>query len=143
MNPQTWKSFDRLLSRMERRARRPSRRIPTAPVLLGLALIVGELLLTRLVPAIWESLLPRGLAQAETLRGWPALVWWSAVYCHHHERRIQVAIGVIAIISFLLCLRLRPVRVVAWLAALGVILVDAGILIVTIQTSLSATATDA
>lgn len=143
MNPDTLRSLDRALDRLERQAGRPRRRFSTSPFVLGIGLAVGDVLLTRLVPMVWASLLPGGLEQAATLRGWPALVWRAAVYCHVHQGPVQAAIGVAVVVSLLLSfMGGRPLRIVVWLCAVGVILADAGILVVTIQSSLSATAAD-
>lgn len=144
MNPDTLRSLDRALDKLDRQHRRPRRRFSTAPFVLGFGLIVADLLLTRLVPMVWESLLPGGLEQAATLRGWPALVWRSAVYCHVHQGPVQVFIGLAFVLSVLLSfLGGRPLRIVVWLSAAGIILINAGILVVTLQSSLRATAASA
>lgn len=133
------KSLDRILDRMERRGRRPRARVTTAPVVLAAGLVLAYLLLTRLVPVLWESLLPHGLEQAAGLRGWPGLVWRAAVFCHWHPRAVWTAIGATLVTGLLVGGLARPLRVLVWLAAVGVIVADAGILVIALQTSLKLT----
>jgi hypothetical protein len=140
MNPNSLKSLDKLLNRMERQSRRGRGRISTAPFVLTLGLILADVMLTRLVPMIWEALLPHGLEQVATFRGWPALIWRSAVFCTMHQRPVLIAIGVAFVVSCLISFRVRPLRMVVWLSAAAVIALNAAILLVTIQTSMRATA---
>ncbi len=133
------KSIDRIMDRMERRSRRPRGRVTTAPLVLAVGLALGDLLLTRLVPVLWESLLPYGLEQAAGLRGWPGLVWRAAVFCHTHPRPVWAAIGASLVVGLLVGGVARPLRVLVWLAAVGVIVVDAGILVIALRTSLMLT----
>lgn len=142
MDPRTIKKVNRLLDQMERRARRP-RRFPTSPILLGIGLVIMELLLTRLVPRAWAALLPRGLEQASGFQGWPRLVWNAALFCHRYEQPVFIAIAVVTILGFVVASRSRLIGILIWLSAVGVILLDAGIIVVTILTSLQATSADA
>jgi hypothetical protein len=143
MNEQTRKVLDRLQRDSERSSRRRPRRFTTAPLVLALGLILADVLLTRIVPMIWETLLPGGLEQADHLVGWAGLVWRAAVYCHFHQRPVQVAIGVATVGGLLACRGGRLLRIAVWLSAVGVIALNAAILIVTIRTSLQVTARSA
>ena len=107
--------------------------------MLAIGLILGDLMLTRLVPAVWESVLPHGLEQARTFRGWPGLVWHSAVYCHAYPQRVWVVIGAAVVASLIVSFGVRPLRFLVWLSAVGVIVINAGILYITLQTSMSST----
>ena len=143
MNPRTKKSLEKILQATERRARRPGRRFSTAPLVLALGLVLADVMLVYLVPVLWESLLPRGLDQAERLVGWPGLIWRGAVFCHRNQAAVQVAIAVVAVVGFLACSRGKLLRSAVWLSSVAVIVLNAFILIVTLQTSLQATAADA
>lgn len=139
MNQDSLKSLDRLLNKMERSQKRPRGGISTAPAVLAVGLVVGYLILTRLVPSAWDSLLPHGLEQARTFRGWPGLVYRSAAYCHAYPSRVWVAIGAVVVASLFVSFCVRPLRFLVWLSAVGVIVANAGILYVTLQTSMRAT----
>jgi len=102
--------------------------------------VLGELLLTRLVPMLWAEFLPDGLRDAANLRGWPGLTWHAALFCHQEPFVANLGIAVISISAFVLGARFGPMRFFVWLAALAVILLNAGILYVTIHTCLRATA---
>lgn len=143
MNPYTWKSLEKIQQRIERRERRVRRPFSTAPVVLAIGLVLADVMLGYLVPTIWESLLPQGLDQAAGLRGWPGLVWRGVLYCHQHQRTVQIAIGAAVVFGFIACSRGRMLRFAVWLSAVGVIVLNAGILIITLQTSLRATAASA
>jgi hypothetical protein len=140
MKQEALRSLDRILARMERRARRPRWRFSTAPIVLALGLVTADVLLAWLVPMIWDSILPHGLDEARTLRGWPALVWRGAVFCHYRQPMVQGAVAVVSVTALLIGSRSRPLRWLVWLCAAGVILLNAGILVVTINTGLRATA---
>ena len=139
MNHDTLRSLDRILDRMERRSQRPRRGISTAPLVMGVGLVMGNLLLTRLVPVIWESCLPRGLEQASSLRGWPGMVWRLALFCHSYQQSVWVVIGAAVVASLVISVLLRPLRALVWLSAVGVIVADAAILVITLMASLSMT----
>jgi hypothetical protein len=140
MNPQALRSHDTIVQGMEDRARRSRRRVSTAPLVLTLGLVLADMLLAYLVPMIWESLLPQGLEQADRLGGWPGLVWRAAVFCQTHQRAIPFGIVAAGAVGLLACRLARPLRHLVWLSAVGVIALNAAILIVTIHTSLRATA---
>ena len=143
MNRATLRSFDKILDRMGRQGRRPRGRISTAPVVLAAGLVMAHVMLTRLVPRVWATILPYGLDQAATFRGWPGLVWRAAVYGHDHERHVLLAVGVVFAASLAAGYLFRPARWLVWIAAVCVIALNAGILFVTMQTSLGATASAA
>ena len=143
MNPRTLKSIERMLYRMERQQKRGRGKISTAPVVLALALIMADVMLTRLVPMIWSALLPHGIEQVATFRGWPALVWRAGLFCHMHQMGILVAIGATFALSCLLGYRSRVIRMIVWCGAASAIALNAAILVITIQTSLRASASAA
>jgi hypothetical protein len=130
MNPETWKSFDRALARMERRERRSRRRLSTAPLILAAGLGLGDLLLVWLVLRVWPALLAAD--PGEVLRGWPRLVWVLAGVCQARQGPILYGIVAVALVGLILCYTIRPMRILAWAAALAVVLADAGIVATTI-----------
>ena len=140
MNPSTARALDRLLRQMERPARSRKSRFSTAPIVLALGLVLGYQLLSRLVPMVWSTMLPGGLEQARTFRGWPGLVWRLAVACHADFAGVLVVLGGIAAAGVFLSTWVRPLRFLVWLAAVASILIDAGIVFVTMRTALDATA---
>jgi hypothetical protein len=140
MNPEARKALDRIQRGLDRRERRARGRVSTAPLILALGLLLADVLLAYLVPMIWESLLPQGLEQADRLGGWPGLIWRGAVYCRLQQRAALLGIAVAAVAGALAGRLGRPLRFAVWLSAVGVILLDAAILIVTIRTSLRLTA---
>src|SRR4051794_28611003 len=110
MRPSTSRALDRVLRQMSRPPRvRPSR-FSTAPIILGLALGLGYLLLSRLVPMYWSAMLPYGLPQANTFRGWPGLVWALAVHCHRDFAGTMTILGAIALAGFALSTFARVLR---------------------------------
>jgi hypothetical protein len=136
MNPETLKSLDRALDRLERRQRRSGRRLTTAPFMLAAGLGLGLVLLTTLVPQVWPSLL--GSDPAEVLRGWPLRVWRLAEFCQDRQPAIVAAIATLSILTLLLSYSLRLLRPVVWAAALLVVFADAGIVVSTILACLQA-----
>jgi hypothetical protein len=143
MNRDALRSLSRIVDRMERQAARPRRRFSTAPIVLGLGLVLADALLTKLVPMLWETLLPHGLEQAETLRGWPGLVWRGSVFCQTRQPVVALGIAAAVVVGLFCGSAGRPMRFLVWCSAAGAIALDAAILIVTIQTSLRATASAA
>ncbi|WP_406695387.1 hypothetical protein V5E97_30620 [Singulisphaera sp. Ch08] len=141
MNQQqeTLRKLDRLLNQLDRKVRRPRSRFPMAAIYLTLALILGYQLLVRFVPMVWSTLLPEGLAQAENLSGWPGLIYRLGWICHTHYELVLVALGCISIAGFVLSWGPWPARVLVWLAAVGFVLVDAGIVFVAIMTCVNLT----
>lgn len=140
MNPDSRAAVDRLLRRLDRGARRPRPRFPVAAVYLALGLIVGYQLLVRFVPLVWSSLLPGGMGQAAALPGWAGLVGRLATLCRHRFEPVALLLTVVAVAGFVLGRGPWPLRLLVWLAAVGVVLLDAGIVLVAILTSLQATA---
>ena len=142
MNPQLKKTLEKL--QRETGRRRPSgSRFSTAPFVLTLGLIMADVMLTTLVPVLWETLLPGGLDQADTLRGLPGLDWRGAILCHRRQSAVRIAIAVVAVVSLLATSRGRLPRAAVWLASVAVLLLNATILVVTLQASLRATAASA
>jgi hypothetical protein len=127
---------------MARPPRRRPARFSIAPIYLVLGLILGYQLLVRFVPMVWASMLPGGLDQASQFRGWPAVVWHFSRYCRLRFPAVVLILGGAAGLGFLLS-ALRPLRIFVWLAAIAVVAVDAGILIVTLRTAMTATMQDA
>jgi hypothetical protein len=143
MNRDALRSLARIVDRMERQASRPRRRFSTAPIVLGLGLVLADALLAKLVPMLWETLLPHGLEQAEALRGWPGLVWRGSVLCQTRQTPVLIGIAAAVVVGLLCGSAGRPLRFLVWVSAAGVIALNAAILIVTMQTSLRATASAA
>jgi hypothetical protein len=142
MNDKTLKALDRALDRLERSAARSERRrsrFSTGPILLALALVVGYQILVRLVPAVWAEFLPGGLEQARMLRGWPGLVASLALLCRRNFSGLVIVLGGVVGSAWLLGRWSRILRFLVWLAALAVILLDAGLIYVTLRTSLEVT----
>lgn len=142
MNPQLKKTLDKLQRETGRR-RWSGSRFSTAPLVLTLGLIMADVMLTTLVPVMWETLLPGGLDQADTLLGLPGLVWRGAILCHRRQSAVRIAIAVVAVASLLACSRGRLLRAAVWLASVAVLLLNATILVVTLQAGLRATAASA
>lgn len=142
MNPATLKSFDRLLRRMERNGNRPNRRLTASPFVLTLGLILTQLLLSRLVPMLWATLLPGGLDQATQLRGWAGLLWKAVCLSHDFPERIAAGIAIAALLALILSYRHRSIRFLVWLGAASVIALNAAILFLTLRTSMAASALD-
>ncbi len=138
MNPANLKAFDKILARMERRANRSTRRFTASPVVLTLGLILADVLLTRLVPLMWDAMLPGGVEQAFQFRGWAGLLWSVVLVCRKSQREIRIGIGVIAFLALVLSYRFRSIRVLVWLSAAGVIALNAAILVLTLRTSMAA-----
>ena len=101
---------------------------------------MGVQLLVRFVPMVWETFLPGGLKRADYFVGWPALIWRLALLCHAYEWPILGAIAVGGIVGLGVCSRSRACRWLARLAALAVIALDAGIVLVTLLVSYRMTA---
>jgi hypothetical protein len=140
MNPSTTKALDRILKQMSKPPRAPRSRFSIAPVILGIGLVVGYQLTSRLVPMVWGSMLPGGLDQARHFRGWPGLVWVLAVHCHRDFAGTVAILAAIGGLGLVMATLARPLRPIVWLMAAGVIAADAGIVYVTLRTSIEATA---
>lgn len=136
---ETLRKLDRLLNQLERKAKRPRSRFPMAAIYLTLALILGYQLLVRFVPMVWASLLPEGLAQAERLRGWPGLIYRLGWLCHTRFEQVLIALAIISLAGFVLSRGPWPARLFVWLAAVGCVLLDAGIVFIAIMTCVELT----
>jgi hypothetical protein len=134
MNQETLRKLDRVLNRLDRGARRPRSRSPLAAIYLTLALILGYQLLVRFVPMVWSALLPEGLAQAEEFRGWPGLIYRLGWICRGHFGPVLVTLAGVSLAGFVLSRGPWLARVLVWLAAVGLVLVDAGIVFVAVMT---------
>ena len=143
MNPSAARAVDRLMRQMNKPPRARKSRFSIAPVILALGLVLGFQLLSRLVPHVWESMLPGGLDQARQFRGWAGLVWASAVHCHRDSTGAIAILATIGGVGFLLSTFVRPLRPIVWLMAIATIGVDAGIVYVTLRTAIEATAQQA
>ena len=132
MNPSTAKALERALRAMDRPRRAP-RRFTLTPLLTAVGCALAYLLLTQLLPRVWATTLPGGLETATTFRGWPGLVWRIAVVAHHHFLGVCV-IGAALVLGSLLLTRLGAFgRLLAWLLAVSIVLVNGAILYVTIR----------
>lgn len=140
MNPSTAAALDRILRQMSRPPKVRKSRFTTAPIVLGLGLALGYLLASRLVPMVWGSMLPGGLDQARSFRGWPRLVRELAVRCHRDFLGTVGVLTGIGVAGLFLSAFVRPLRPVVWLMAVAAILADAGIVYVTLRVAVEATA---
>lgn len=140
MNESTKRALDRALKSMARPPRRKPSRFSMAPIVLGLALLLGFQLVHRLVPMVWSTMLPGGWQQANHLRGWPGLVWGLAVASHESFLTSCLWLGGLWVGAMVFSASARPLRPLLWLLAVGAIGADAGIVYVTLTTSIRATA---
>lgn len=120
MNPN--RRTNALLDAMSRR-HRPGR-FSMAPITLGLALLLGILLLTEMVPRVWNAVLPGGLAQASTFRGWPGQLLQLARWLFANRAGALMAVGGLAVVGLPLASRSRAFRWTFRLLALAAILAD-------------------
>jgi hypothetical protein len=139
MSKSEMKALERALDRLAKPPKRRAGWFSIAPIYLGLGLVLGYILLVRLVPMIWSALLPGGIEQAQHLTGLPAVVWRLSVLFRVRSEGVVLILGGLVGAGFLVSTLLRPLRFLVWLAAVALVLVDAGILIVTIKTALEAT----
>jgi hypothetical protein len=139
MNPRELKALERALDRLTRPPKRRAGWFSKAAVYLGLGLGLAYVLLVQMVPMMWSTLLPAGIEQADTLVGLPAIVWHLSVLFRLRTQSALVILGGLTAAGFVVSALLRPLRFVVWLAAVAVVVIDAGILIVTIKTALEAT----
>lgn len=133
MNPSTARALDRALRALARPPRRRPRTL--APVVVGMALVLGHTLLTRLVPAVWAAVLPGGLASAWRLRGWSGVIWRLAVSLPQSPVRPVIVGTAIAVLGYAVC---RSVPMLRWpfrLLALLAVAADAAIVYVTMATA--------
>jgi hypothetical protein len=88
-------------------------------------------------------MLPGGFEQALRLGGAPSLLARLAWLVHVRSANTAVILGVVAVSGFVVSTFLRPLRFLVWLAGVAALLLDAGIVIVTLHTALVATAAEA
>lgn len=131
------------MRQMRRTPRVRKSKFSTAPIVLGLGLVLGYQLTARLVPMVWDSMLPGGLDQARFFRGWAGLVWAMAVYCHRDFPGTVAVLAAIGGVGFFVSTFMRPLRPIVWLMAVAAIGIDAGIVYVTLRTAIEATAQNA
>lgn len=136
MNRETWKSLDRVVDQLERRGRRARRRFSPSALVLLAGLLLGYLLLGKLVPQVWPALLADD--PARLLRGWPLLVWQASVLCQAHESALLAGVLAGPLVLLLATSRIGMLRPVAWLSAVAVVCVDAGIVASTLLACLQA-----
>jgi hypothetical protein len=129
MKPKDLASLNRLLSQLDRRSRRSQRRFTTAPIVLALGLILADCLLLGLVLPVWPSVMSS--ASTDGLGGIHRLVWHLAEYCQDDQKKVQVGILVVSVLTLVMSYRMKSIRLLAWLAAVGVVAVDAVILLTT------------
>ncbi len=129
---------DRAVPRVLKEMARPPRRRPRftlASFTLALALALGFVLVNQLVPRIWAATLPGGVAQAQSFRGIPGLIWALSLDSHRNPMAMAAFGTMIVLVGWLASALFRPLRWLVWLAAIAAILGDAGILYVALQTS--------
>ena len=137
MNESTRAALDRIVRSMNRRKPKRPRGFSAAPLVVAAGIVLGYQLLVRLVPQVWANILPGGFEQGAFLGGWPGIVWKAAWYCRLHFA--TVAVGGFVIVAAMFLVGRRPItRPIAWLAAVVVILLNAGILYVTMKTGMDA-----
>ena len=136
MNDRTLKALERELDRLERRNRRSGRRITASSLALVAGLFLGDFLLASLIPHVWPTLL--GSDPGLSLRGWPLVVWRVSQLCLAHQPGIVAGLVAFSLVALGLTYRVRLVRPLVWLAALGVVFLDAGILASTMLACLQA-----
>lgn len=140
MNPETLRKLERQLRKLDRRRPRAIGRGFTAALVFAAGLMLAHFLLSRLVFTIWETLLPGGLDQADSFVGWPGLVWHAAVFCRVNYLGTAIAMGVAALVAFIATSWGRLFRVALWLAAVSVLILNAGILVIVLRSSMHANA---
>lgn len=128
---------------MSRPPRARKSRFSMAPIMLGLGLALAYALVSRLVPMVWSSMLPGGLNQASTFRGWAGLVFAVALEAHRNFVGTVGFLCAIGAAGFLIATFARPLRPIVWLMAVAVIMIDAGIVYVTLRAAVEATAMQA
>jgi hypothetical protein len=138
MNPRARLLRDALASGGIRARRRGRRRFSLAPITLGLALFVGLGWLTELLPRVWEVTLPGGLAQAAGLRGWPGLLWASAAGAHRNRAILAGGIAAAALVGLALARSSTAFRWGFRLLALLAVLLDFGLVFLTMRVALAA-----
>jgi hypothetical protein len=143
MNDATRESIDRALDRLERQSRGRRWRFTTAPIVLGLGLALGNLILSWFVPTLWESMLPGGFDDVSSFRGLPRLVWKLSAFCQTFSGTAWDFILVVVVLSVIGCWLMKRFRYLVWVLAAVVVAANAGILLVAIKVCLTATLSSA
>jgi hypothetical protein len=138
MNESTRKALDRVDAALDR-ANRPARRrgFSTSPFVLGGGLILGYQLLVRLVPTLWNQILPNGYDQAAFLPGGAQFVWRLGYFCHLNFPVVLTGAVLLVVAGFVLG-RLPATRLVAWGLAVASIVMDAAILVIALKAGMDA-----
>jgi hypothetical protein len=139
MNHKDLASLNRVLSQLDRRSKRSQRRFTTAPLVLALGLVLADCLLLGLVLPVWPSVMSS--ATTDGLGGIHRVVWHLAEYCQDYQKKVQVGILVVSVLTLVLSYRMKSIRLLAWLAAVGVVASDAVILLTTFLACIQAAAT--
>ena len=137
MKDDVQKALDRMEAALDRPARRRRRGFSTAPFVVAGGLTLGYQLLVRLVPMLWANILPGGFEEGARFQGLPHLVWWMAWFCHLRFAVVLLASCLIVGTSFALG-RGPLTRPMAWLMAVGVIVLNAAILLIALRTGMIA-----
>jgi hypothetical protein len=138
MNESTRKALDRVDDALDR-ASRPRRRrgFSTSPLVLAGGLVLGYQLLVRLVPTLWNQILPNGYDQAALLPGGAAIVWRLGYFCHLRFP-VVLAGAVLLVASGFILGRLPATRLLAWGLAVASIVMDAAILVIALKAGMDA-----
>ena len=138
MNDSTRRALDRMEKALGRSGPKRRRGFSTAPIVLALGLVLAYQLLVRLIPSLWEQILPGGFEQGGGLDGLGrARLSADGLFCH---LRFQVVlVGVVVVVGLGLVLGRHPVtRPVAWLMAVAAIALNGAILLIALKTGMNA-----
>jgi hypothetical protein len=136
MNHQNWTSLERVLDQLDRKSQRSGRRITPAALVLVAGLWLGYFLLSALIPPVWPALI--GSDPGAILRGWPFFVWAGGEFCLEHPSQVRIGLVIVSVVVVVATYRIGLLRPLVWLSAVGVILIDAGILATTLLACLQA-----
>ncbi len=141
MKSSTERALDRALRKLNKSSnRRPPGRVGTAPFALGIGLFLGYFLLAWLVPRLWNTVLPGGIAQASRFRGLPGLVFQGALYANHYAYLIPLAALAATAVALAICRLGFPFRLAVWILGVMAVLLDAAILVIALQAGIAANA---
>jgi hypothetical protein len=138
MNESTRKALDRVDHALDRASRpRRSRGFSTSPLVLAGGLVLGYQLLARLVPTLWNQILPNGYDQAALLPGGAPLVWRLGYFCHLRFPIVLTGAALLVASGFVLG-RIPATRLLAWGLAVASIVMDAAILVIALKAGMDA-----
>ena len=86
------------------------------------------MLLTEILPRVWDATLPGGLRQADSFRGWPGRLWQSAVFAYQYRMLLAAGVGVVVMIGLPIASRSRAFLLIFRLLAFVLVLADFAIL---------------